>query len=123
MNFFSLDESNFKVKKADWLQYVCWNPSIPDIQKKQNHIFSSMDENPIDSLLLSAFEFIDVNEAGAANKILEDSATAHVRKVRGYFTELSQMFTKPSYSDKNTSVEAMIKDATLGEQANSNKKD
>jgi hypothetical protein len=50
---------------------------------------SSPDENPIDSLLLSAFEFLDVNESGAAVKILEDSATAHVRKVRGYYTEIS----------------------------------
>lgn len=121
MNFFSLDESTYKVKKADWLKYVCWNPTVPDILKRQNHVLSSGDENPIDNLLLSAFEFIDVNEAGAANKILEDSATAHVRKVRGYFTELSQSITKPSYPDKNSAVEAMIKDATLGEQDNSNK--
>ena len=34
MNFFSLDESTYKVKKADWLQYVCWSPSVPDILKK-----------------------------------------------------------------------------------------
>lgn len=47
-------------------------------------MLSSPHDNPIDSLLLSAFEFFDVNEAGAANKILEDSATAHVRKVRSY---------------------------------------
>jgi hypothetical protein len=52
-------------------------------------LLSNKIENPIDSLLLSCFEFIDVNEAGAVNKILEDAATAHVRKVKAYFTELS----------------------------------
>ena len=89
MKFFSLDETDYKLKKADWLKYVCWLPSISDEVKRQNNALSSLDENPIDSLLLSAFEFIDVNEAGAANKILEDAATAHVRKVRGYLTEMS----------------------------------
>ena len=115
MSFFSLDESTYKVKKADWLQYVCWIPSVPDIIKKQNHSLSNIEKNPIDSLLLSAFEFIDVNEAGAANKILEDSATAHVRKVRGYFSDLSQQITKPKYANFYATVESMIRDATLGD--------
>ena len=52
-------------------------------------------------MLLSAFEFIDVNEAGAANKILEDAATAHIRKVRGYFTELSHEVTKEAFPDSS----------------------
>ena len=34
MNFFSLDVSTYKVKKADWLQYVCWNPVVSDLIKK-----------------------------------------------------------------------------------------
>jgi hypothetical protein len=82
-----------------------------------------MEENPIDSLLLSAFEFIDVNEAGAANKILEDSATAHVRKVRSYFSDLSLSVTKPKYINKYATVEAMIRDATLGEKHESHSHD
>ena len=90
MKFFSLDETDYKLKKSDWLQYVCWLPNVSDCIKRQNFRLSNFSDNPIDSLLLSAFEFIDVNEAGASNKILEDSATAHVRKVRSYFTDLSQ---------------------------------
>ena len=123
MNFFSLEESNFKVKKADWLEYVCWIPTVQDILIKQNHAMSSVDENPIDSLLLSAFEFVDVNEAGAANKILEDSATAHVRKVRSYYTELSQQIFKESHANKNAAIEVIIRDATLGENSTALKKD
>ena len=69
----------------------------------------------MDSLLLSAFEFIDVNEAGAANKILEDSATAHVRKVRGYFTDISQKTTRTSLADAGAAEEKMLRGAALGD--------
>jgi hypothetical protein len=34
MKFFSLEITEYKVKKADWLKYVCWNPTVPDIIKK-----------------------------------------------------------------------------------------
>ena len=69
----------------------------------------------MDSLLLSAFEFVDVNEAGAANKILEDSATAHVRKVRGYFTDISQKTTRTSLADAGAAEEMMLRGAALGD--------
>jgi hypothetical protein len=72
---------------------------------------------------LSAFEFIDVNEAGAANKILEDSATAHVRKVRGYFTDLSQKNPWTGHNEPSATVEAVLRDATLGYVAGLQKKD
>jgi len=68
-------------------------------------------------MLISAFEFIDVNEMGAANKILEDSATAHVGKVRAYFTEISQKTTWAGHEDQGAAVEAILRDATLGESA------
>jgi hypothetical protein len=102
LKFFSLDETSFSLKKADWLQYICWFPMISEFLVRQNNILSNQTENPIDSLLVSAFEFVDVNEAGAANKILEDSATSHVKKVRSYFKEISQQtsrFDNPQTSD------------------------
>jgi hypothetical protein len=108
MKFFSLDETDYKLKKSDWLQYVCWLPNVSDTVKRANFWLSNPDENPIDSLLLSAFEFVDVNEAGASNKILEDSATAHVRKVRNYFTDLSQKVQKVRYADKAETEEAIL---------------
>jgi len=111
MKFFSLDETDYKLKKADWLRYVCWQPTISEEVKRQNSSLSSLAENPVDALLLSAFEFLDVNEAGAANKILEDAATAHVRKVRGYFTDLSKPAIRAPHSDGETAKEAMLSQA------------
>lgn len=89
MKFFSLDETDYKLLKADWLPYICWEPIVNQCIKRQNNLLSNRIENPIDSLLVSCFEFMDVNEAGATNKILEDAATAHLRKVKTYFTDLS----------------------------------
>jgi hypothetical protein len=63
----------------------------------------------VDSLLLSAFEFVDVNEAGAANKILEDAATAHVRKVRGYFSDMSQEKTMSPHTNSEAAAEAILR--------------
>lgn len=117
MKFFSLDETEYKLQQADWLRYVCWQPCVSEVLKRSNNLLSSLDENPIDSLLLSAFEFIDVNESGAANKILEDSATAHVRKVRGYFTDISQKTTKASHADAGAAEEMILRSAAVGESA------
>jgi len=69
MEFFTLDETQCKLKRADWLQHVCWLPAVDDAVKRQNHHLSSIEENPIDSLLLSAFEFVDVNENGASSHV------------------------------------------------------
>jgi len=97
---------------------VCWIPSVSDEVKTQNNSLSSLEENPVDSLLLSAFEFIDVNEAGAANKILEDSATAHVRKVRGHFSELSHKATKSIHHNEESALEAILRLAASKSIAN-----
>jgi hypothetical protein len=90
---------------------------VSDCIKRQNFRLSNFAENPIDSLLLSAFEFIDVNEAGASNKILEDSATAHVRKVRSYFTDLSQKVQKTKYADKAEADRAILLNAASRDTA------
>lgn len=115
MKFFSLDETDYKLQKADWLDYVCWQPAVDSEVKKQNNWLSSAQENPVDSLLQSAFEFVDVNEAGAANKILEDAATAHVRKVRGYFSDMSQKTVKQPHTSASTAAEAILRAAARGQ--------
>jgi len=120
MEFFTLDETQCKLKRADWLQHVCWLPAVDDVVKRQNHHLSSIEENPIDSLLLSAFEFVDVNENGAANKILEDSASAHVSKVKAYFTEISQPVEKQARDDPHDTVELILRHTALGEDASKN---
>lgn len=125
MKIFSLDETDYKLVKADWLPYVCWQPSISDFVKKQNNLLSNKDENPIDSLLLSSFEFTDVNEAGATNKILEDAATAHLRKVKSYFSELSKQFVKEPIKSNEQAIRQImtsaISNGKIGAKANESK--
>ena len=111
MKIFSLDETDFKLVKADWLHYICWQPCISDYVKKQNNMLSNKDENPIDGLLLSSFEFTDVNEAGASNKILEDAATAHLRKVKQYFTEISKKVVKEPFKNKDQAEKSIMASA------------
>ena len=118
MEFFTLDETQCKLKKADWLRYVCWQPAVDEVVQRQNHRLSKIEDNPIDSLLLSAFEFVDVNENGAANKILADSASAHVSKVKAYFTEVSQPREREARTDPNDTVEQIVTKAALGDDAN-----
>jgi hypothetical protein len=51
MKFFSLDETDYKLQKADWLDYVCWQAEVGSEVKRQNNWLSSAQENPMDSLL------------------------------------------------------------------------
>lgn len=32
--FFSLEESECKLKRADWLPYVCWQPAVAEVVKR-----------------------------------------------------------------------------------------
>ena len=80
LEFFSLNELGVKLRDADWLEYVCFEAEVPDLIQKQNHLLSGRD-NDIDSLLKNAFDFTDVNDSVSINKMLEDSANAHVQKV------------------------------------------
>jgi hypothetical protein len=114
MKLFSLDETDYRLKTADWLQYVCWMPVVNEDVKKQNAVLSNHKQNPIDSLLLSAFEFVDVNEAGATNKILDDASTAHTRKVKNYFTDMSEITIKNVHPDALHSMRGILKFAVNG---------
>jgi hypothetical protein len=80
IEFFTLDEAKAKLRAADWLDYVCFSPNVPEITKQQNTILSGS-ENPLDALLKSALEFTDVNDSVSINKILEDATTAHIQKI------------------------------------------
>jgi len=80
IEFFTLDESKIKLRAADWLDYVCFSPNVPEIIKQQNTILSGS-ENPLDALLKSALENTDVNDSVSINKILEDSTSFHIQKI------------------------------------------
>jgi hypothetical protein len=66
---------------------------------------------------------VDVNEAGAANKILEDAATAHVRKVRGYFSDMSQKHVKQPHTSASTAEEAILRAAARGQGKSKSQED
>jgi hypothetical protein len=80
IEFFTLDENSQKLRKADWLEYVVFDPYICDSVVRQNQLLS-IDENEIDHLLLGAFNFIDIHDSATVNKIIEQSAGDHVKKV------------------------------------------
>jgi hypothetical protein len=75
-----MNEYNTKLRKADWLEYICFQPYVSDAIVRQNNLLSGA-ENPIDSLLKAAFDLTDVHDSVTINKIMEDSAQAHVKKI------------------------------------------
>lgn len=81
VEFFSLEEIKTKLRNADWLDYVCFSPNVPEVIKQQNCILSDKD-NHLDALLKSALEFADVNDSNSVNKILDDASNAHILKVK-----------------------------------------
>lgn len=60
---------------AYWIDYVCVFPKVPNHIMKQAALLTS--NNPIDSLLRSAMNFLDVNDLATVNKILEETARLH----------------------------------------------
>lgn len=75
-NFFSFEESQFKIKKADWLNQVCFEPAISEAVKRQSLHFNKVDQ--YDGLLESAFNFLDVNDSSSVNRIIDEAAQTHV---------------------------------------------
>ena len=58
-----------------WLDYVCLEPLEPDWHKQQQAMLNH--NNPIDSLLVSAINFLDVNDLASVNRVNEDNAIMH----------------------------------------------
>jgi hypothetical protein len=79
--FLNTDPSfqNLKVTRLKsstyWIDYVCVYPKVPAHIQKQAAYLST--DNPIDSLLRSALNFLDVNDLATVNKILEETARLH----------------------------------------------
>ncbi len=75
-----MDTTATKLKKADWLELVCFEGTVSEVVKRQSYHFNLIDQ--YDSLLESAFNFLDVNDQSAVNRILEDSASTHVQRAQ-----------------------------------------
>lgn len=74
------DDAQYKLKRADWLEHVCFEGTVSETLKRQGHYFNSVEQ--YDSLLESAFNLLDVTEASAVNRILDDSALTHVQRAQ-----------------------------------------
>jgi hypothetical protein len=49
-------------------------------------------DNHIDGLLKAAFEFLDVNDISSVNKLLDDAAQVHIKKITDVQKRISQGF-------------------------------
>jgi hypothetical protein len=62
---------------AFFIDYICLVPDKPDWLKKQMAVIGAQDR--VDTLLKSAFNYLDVNDLASVNQINEDSAAEHRR--------------------------------------------
>ena len=74
-DFITFDESEFKLKRADWLDLVSFEGQAPECLKRQSNFLSQAKD--YDNLLESAFNFLDVNDSAAVNRILEEASQIH----------------------------------------------
>jgi hypothetical protein len=62
---------------ASWISYIMLKPKEQDWYLKQQALLNN--DNPIDSLLQSGFNFLDVNDLATITRINEDTSTLHLR--------------------------------------------
>ena len=78
-----LKNSDIKVirlkSSASWIDYIALRPNEPDWHQKQQALLNC--ENPIDTLMKSGFNFLDVNDLASINHINEDNALLHLKNV------------------------------------------
>jgi hypothetical protein len=69
-----------RLKSASWwIDYVILVANVPDWLKEQQAILNHVDR--IDTLLQSAFNYLDVNDQASINQINEDSAAEHRKAI------------------------------------------
>jgi len=71
-------DSNTKLRASYWLPYICCTPIVDSFYKKQSLLF----QNKLDTLLASYFDFLDVNDCSAVNKIIDDASILHTQRAQ-----------------------------------------
>lgn len=66
-----------RLKASPWIEYVTVMPRVPDWQRRQDALISS-DDNPVDSMLRGAMDFLDINDLASVNLVLAESSAIHV---------------------------------------------
>ena len=70
-----------RLKSASyWVDYISLMPNTPDWLKKQQSLLVT--NNPIDTLLRSSLDFLDVNDIASVNRINEDNAILHQQTLK-----------------------------------------
>lgn len=71
-------DSFTKLKTSYWLPFICFKAVIDPWYKKDS-LFFKIEE---DRLLSSYFNFLDVNDSSAVNKILDDASILHTQRAQ-----------------------------------------
>lgn len=62
------------------MPYICFDATLDPVYEKESLYLNQ--DNPIDSLLKSSFDFLDVNDSSAVNKILDDASIMHAQRAQ-----------------------------------------
>lgn len=71
-------DSATKMRSSYWLPFIPFKPKVDSLYKKQSLLF----QNQPDTLLASYFDLLDVNDASAVNKILDDASILHTQRAQ-----------------------------------------
>ena len=76
---------------ATWIDYCILTPEEPEWLTKQ---LALLQDVPVDNLLKSAFNFLDVNDTASVNRINEDLSQTHQRRAHQSLREKSKWSKK-----------------------------
>ena len=80
-NFNDLEFPSVRVKKADWVELICFKPKLNNDQMYQASVLSS-DKNWIDECLANMLETLNVQDVQNVNLIMESLSQLHYDKVK-----------------------------------------
>ena len=66
-----------RLKASPWIEHVICLPKVPDWQRRQDARLGSED-NPIDTLLRGALDFLDVNDPASVNLVIAEASQIHL---------------------------------------------
>jgi hypothetical protein len=75
------DFPSVRVKKSDWIELICFKPTLNNDQMYQASILSG-DKNWIDECLANVLEILNVQDVQNVNLIMESIAQIHYDKVK-----------------------------------------
>ena len=69
-----------RLKACPWIEHVVVLPKIPDWQRRQDALLNSED-NPVDTLLRGALDFLDVNDLASVNLVIAEASGIHLELI------------------------------------------